>query len=267
MASQQIANHLQTTLRRTPGGPGGPGGTGNPGGSGGPGGPPSAAATPVAPAAAAPANNDDRLMRSLPQPYEGDRKLTRTFLDQLVHYFRANMRVPGLNSAIRRVSITLTLFQGQQTAALVQDMGAWINSLDPANDDIHEVWTTFIQEFNDHFADLQLQQRARLELDRCKMHFPDVNQYISDFEDLVQQAGYTICNEETIGFFLNGLSPSILEEVIRLPFPQNYNEYKAKAVNITKGKQMIELIRARQGIPNPRGFNNTFRQNQNQFRP
>jgi hypothetical protein len=74
-------------------------------------------------------------------------------------------------------------------------------------------------------------------------------------------------NEETIGFFLNGLSLSILEEVIRDPFPQNYNEYKAKVVNITKGRQMIELIRARQGIPNPRGFNNMFGQNQNQFRP
>src|SRR5580693_10535250 len=99
------------------------------------------------------------------------------------------------------------------------------------------------------------------------MCFPDVDQYISDFKDLVQQAGYTVGNKETIGFFLNGLSPSILEEVIRDPFPQNYGEYKAKAVNITKGRQMIELIRARQGIPNPRGFNNTFGQNQNQFRP
>jgi hypothetical protein len=55
-------------------------------------------------------------MGSLPQPYEGDRKLARTFLDQLVHY-RANAQVPGLNSAIRKVSIALTLFQGQQTAA------------------------------------------------------------------------------------------------------------------------------------------------------
>jgi Retrotransposon gag protein len=140
-------------------------------------------------------------------------------------------------------------------------MGAWINSLDPVNNDVHNVWTTFIQEFNDHFADSQLQQQARLELDQCKMCFPDIDQYISDFEDLVRQAGYTVSNEETIGFFLNGLSPSILEEVIRDPFPQNYNEYKAKAVNITKGRQMIELIRARQGIPNPRGFNNTFGQN------
>jgi hypothetical protein len=206
-------------------------------------------------------------MGSLPQPYEGDQKLARTFLDQLVHYFQANTQVPGLNSAIHKVSITLTLFQGQQTTAWVRDMGTWIDSLDPTNDDVYEVWTTFVQEFNDHFTDSQLQQQARLELNRCKMRFPNVDQYISDFEDLVRQAGYTISNEETIGFFLNGLSPSILDEVIRDPFPQNYNDYKTEVVNITKGKQMIKLIRARRGVPNPRGFNNTFGQNQNQFRP
>jgi Retrotransposon gag protein/Zinc knuckle len=141
-------------------------------------------------------------------------------------------------------------------------MGTWIDSLDPVNDDIQEVWDMFMQEFNDHFADLQLQQRARLELDRCKMHFPDVDQYILDFKGLVHQAGYTIGNEETIGFFMNGLTPSVLDEVIRSLFPMTYNEYKEKAVNITKGRQMIELIRARWGLPNPRPFNSTFRQNQ-----
>jgi hypothetical protein len=114
-------------------------------------------------------------------------------------------------------------------------MGAWIDSLNPVDDDIPEVWTTFVQEFNDHFADSQSQQRARLQLDQCKMHFPDVDQYISDFEDLVHQAGYTVGNEETIGFFLNGLSPSILDEVVKIPLPQHYDEYKTRAVNITKG--------------------------------
>jgi Retrotransposon gag protein len=137
-------------------------------------------------------------------------------------------------------------------------MGMWIDSLDPVNDDIQEVWDTFVQEFNDHFMDSQLQQRARLELDKCKMCFPNVDQYISDFKDLVRQAGYTIGNEETIGFFLNGLTPSVLDEVIRSLFPTTYNKHKEKAINITKGKQMIELIRARQGLPNPRPFNNTF---------
>jgi Retrotransposon gag protein len=102
-------------------------------------------------------------------------------------------------------------------------MGAWIDSLDPVNDDIQEVWTTFVQEFNDHFTDSQSQQRARIDLDRCKMRFPDIDQYISDFKDLVQQAGYTVGNEETIGFFLNGLSPSILDKVVKIPLPQDYN--------------------------------------------
>jgi hypothetical protein len=83
------------------------------------------------------------------------------------------------------------------------------------------------------------------------MRFPDVDQYISDFEDLVRQAGYTVGNEETIGFFLNGLSPSILDKVVKIPLPQHYDEYKTRAVNITKGRQMIELIRARRGLPSP----------------
>jgi Retrotransposon gag protein len=205
-------------------------------------------------------------MGSIPQPYEGDRKLTRTFLKQLVHYFRVNSRVPGLNLPIHKVSIALTLFQGQQMAAWVRDMGAWVDSLDPGNNNIQEVWTTFIQEFNDHFADFQAQQRARLELNQCRMRFPDVNQYISDFEDLVRQASYTIGNKETVGFFLNGLSPSILNKVVKVPLPQDNNEYKARAINIIKGCQMIELIRARRGLPNLRNFNNAT-QGQNQFRP
>jgi len=64
-------------------------------------------------------------------------------------------------------------------------MGTWIDSLDPVDDDIREVWTTFVQEFNDHFADSQLQQRARIDLNKCKMHFSDIDQYISDFKELV----------------------------------------------------------------------------------
>jgi hypothetical protein len=46
-----------------------------------------------------------------------------------------------------------------------------------------------------------------------------------------------------------------------------YGKYQAKAVEITKGRQMIELIQARWGLPNPRLFNNTFGQNRNQFQP
>jgi hypothetical protein len=165
-------------MQRAPRGPGGPGGPRG----GGPA--PAASAVPTGGNTLA-ANIDDRIMGSLPQLFDGDRKLARTFLDQLTNYFRANSRVPGLNSPIQKVSNALTLFQGQQTIAWVHNIGTWIDALDPVNDDIQEVWETFVQEFNDHFSDSQLQQRARLDLDKCKMHFPNMDQYISDSKDLV----------------------------------------------------------------------------------
>ena len=98
------------------------------------------------------------------------------------------------------------------------------------------------------------------------MHFPEIDQYIADFEELVHHAGYTIGSEETISFFLNGLTPSILDAIIAPPFPENYNQYKAKAIQHTKARQMVEAIRARRGIPNncPQ---NTFYQPKNNFQP
>jgi Retrotransposon gag protein len=196
-------------------------------------------------AAPAAGNADDRVMGNLPQIFDGDRKNARNFLDVILGYFRANSRVPGLNSPIRKVSIVLTLIQGPQVATWVRDMGAWIDSLNPVEDDIQFTWDTFVQEFTEHFTDSQEQQRARLDLDRCKMRFPKIDQYIADFKELVRRAGYTIGSEETISFFLNGLTPSILDAIIAPPFPENYNQYKAKAIQHTKARQMVEAIRAR----------------------
>jgi Retrotransposon gag protein len=160
----------------------------------------------------------------------------------------------------------LTLIQGPQVATWVRDIGTWINSLHQVDDNVQLVWDTFVQEFTEHFTDSQEQQRARLDLDRCKMRFPAVDQYIADFEELVRCAGYTIGSEETIGFFLNGLTPSILDAVVCPPFPTNYNKYKAKVVQHTKARQMVEAIRARRGIPNscPQ---NKFNQPRNNFQP
>jgi Retrotransposon gag protein len=124
-------------------------------------------------------------MGNLPQVFDGERKNARTFLDNLLGYFRANSRVLGLNSPIRKVSITLTLIQGPQVATWTRDIGAWIDSLHQVDDNIQLVWDTFVQEFTEHFTDSQEQQRAQLDLDRCKMRFLEVDQYIADFEELV----------------------------------------------------------------------------------
>jgi hypothetical protein len=54
---------------------------------------------------------------------------------------------------MRKVSIALTLIQGTQVATWVRDMGAWIDSLHPVDDNIQFTWDTFVQEFTEHFMD------------------------------------------------------------------------------------------------------------------
>ena len=72
------------------------------------------------------------------------------------------------------------------------------------------------------------------------MCFSDIHQYIATFEELARQASYTIGNRETISFFLKGLTPSVLEDVMKPPFITNYVDIKQCAVDITKAKQLLK---------------------------
>jgi hypothetical protein len=64
-------------------------------------------------------------------------------------------------------------------------MGDWIDGLNPLQDDYKIVWTQFQQKFHDQFTDSQQQQHACIRLENLKMRFPNVDQYIAKFEDLV----------------------------------------------------------------------------------
>jgi hypothetical protein len=90
------------------------------------------------------------------------------------------------------------------------------------------------------------------------MHFLDIYQYIATLKELARQAGYTIGNGKTISFFLKGLTPSVLEDIMKPPFVTDYTNIKQRAVDITKAEQLIEGIRARCEIQLTHTFQNTF---------
>jgi len=197
-------------------------------------------------------------MGTLPQIFTGNRAKAQDFLDEVLGYFRANRGVAGFESPMRKVSITLTMIKGSEVAGWARDMGRWIDALDPAVDDIELVWEQFQTEFTEQFTDSQQQQCARLDLDNCCMKFLEIDQYIAKFEDLARLARYTIGNEETINFFLKGLSQSVLEDMMKPPFATTYNNIKDRAIQTTKAKQLIEGIRARHNYPSTCTFQNTF---------
>jgi hypothetical protein len=191
-----VQKKLDTAMKRqpsnNPGGGGGSnpggggsnpgGGGGNPGGGGGnPGGNPGAPNPPAAPPMP-PANQDARLMGSAPTEFDGDRAKADQFINELRHYFRVNATVPGLQSWIRRVAIALTFIKGPTVDEWALNQGDWVDRLDPLIEDVPDVWIHFLNEFRNQFQDTQAEERARLQIENMKMKWPEVDQYIQDFE-------------------------------------------------------------------------------------
>ena len=80
------------------------------------------------------------------------------------------------------------------------------------------------------------------ELKALKMKWPLIDEYVNDFEKLVRLAGYTLGNQETMGFFLEGLPRSIAEAVLIPPIPTTYATLKEKVIQNMQLRQVIEQI-------------------------
>ena len=250
---QRVSDALATALRR----PGGGGGGGNPpAGGGGGGGPPGGGGGPAAnppQVPVAPVANV-KTMGTPPRDFNGDRRQARDFVEELRSYMRVNQGVAGFESPIRKVALALTFIKGPEVARWTAAMGRWIDALDQLADNIPAVWDQFLVELEEQFVDSTIGQRSRIELERLKMRFPEVDQYISKFEDLASLAGYTVGNEETINFFLRGLPDDVMTDVLKPPIVNTYVALKERAIAVTKSKQLISAIKGRQN----NAFQNTF---------
>ena len=157
---QDIQNSLWNALQQGPpaggGGPGGPpGGGGGAGGAPGPGQPatqpPQAVIAPVA---------DVKTMGQLPQVFYGDRMKADNFIEEVKGYLQLNHNIAGFNSPMKKVAFTLTLIKGEDTAGWTWDLGAWLDGLDPAIDNVPALWDQFILEFAKQFQDTQRENQV-----------------------------------------------------------------------------------------------------------
>jgi len=120
-------------------------------------------------------------------------------------------------------------------------MGEWIDALQPV-DDIPAVWEQFLTEFVTQYQDTQRQQHARAELKALRLKWPEIDQYVNNFEHLTRIAGYHLANPETIEFFIEGLPRSVVEDILRPPIPDTYEATKEKAIQSIKSRQVVENI-------------------------
>ena len=147
--SQRLATTMQRAFqqRKKPGPPGG--GSGPPGG-----GQPQNTQQPVLP------TPDIKAMGSLPQIFNGDRSKADNFIKEVKGYFCLNADIPRYNSPYKKVAFTLTLIKGEEPAQWVQNMGNWLDTLDPVADNIEDLWLQFLEAYAYQFQDSQAAQRA-----------------------------------------------------------------------------------------------------------
>jgi hypothetical protein len=247
LASLQM--RLNAALQWT-GPPGGSGsGPDSPGGPGGPGGGPVPGQAPQQPVVLA---GDVKMMGQLPQIFTGEQSKADNFIKEVKGYLHLNQDVAGFDLPIKKIVFTLTLIKGEDMAGWTRDMGDFLDGLTLA-DNIPDLWMQFLAEFGQQFQDMQRGDQAQAQLEGLWMHFPDINQYITKFEELARQAGYTAGNPETMHMFVKGLMPSVMEDVLKPPHVQGYHAIKQKAIECTWSRLLIsDILKARQ--PGGRGF-------------
>ena len=115
-------------------------------------------------------------------------------------------------------------------------MTTWLQNLDPINDNIPQVWDHFTTTFEQQFTDSTKTQCSRQQLEKLRFKFPDIDQYIADFEDLANLSGYTIRNDETINLFLKGFKHAhdLLGGILAPPMLTTYYKLKDRVINVTK---------------------------------
>jgi len=185
---------------------------------------------------------DIRTMGSLPAIFTGNRAEAENFINGVQAYLRLNREVPGFNSPMKKIALTLTLMQGEKVAGWANDIGEVLDDLNPATDNIPALWTVFLEEFRKQYLDTQSADRARAELENLSMKIPYIDEYISKFEELCRKSGYLTGNAKVTYMFLRGLPKALLEDILKAPQAEDYPAMKERAIQATRTQQLLQNI-------------------------
>jgi hypothetical protein len=86
-------------------------------------------------------------------------------------------------------------------------------------------------------------------LDNLHIKHSQIDEYIAEFEKTARKARYTQANPETVHFFLQGLAHEIIEDVLRAPRPETYQQLKTRAFESTRSKLLLQDILKERNTP------------------
>ena len=236
--NMSITTAITTQIQsNTPAGGAGPLGGGPPGGGGG-GGALGGSGQGWGSNTQAAAQQEGKPMGALPMIFEGDYSKAESFIREFSIYLLVNHDIPALASFIQRITIALTCIKGPEVNWWTEQQLDWLMALQPADDNL-ATYQQFIQNFWNWFMDLQKAQRARIELQALRMTWPEIDEYISNFESIAHKAGCNPADQNTMQLFLQGLPQSIGQKVFEYMNIETYEQMKWKAISVTASQCII----------------------------
>ena len=166
-----------------------------------------------------------RLKGTAPAIFDGNCKNTKQFMQEFTLYRMINQDSIMVRIAYTRTALALSFMQGlaindwilQQTDSLyVKCNGDAVNGIALTYQvDDERLWIEFSHDFRCAFTDTALEQQAYGELASCTMGNKTIDEYIAQFEHLLQKVGWDRMSRGSLFQFKKGLDQKIHLKILQ----------------------------------------------------
>ena len=165
--------------------------------------------------------DDEPLQGKEPPVFEGDRQKTDHFLHELRLYQFINTTHPIMTNPWQKVAHALTYVNGPNVYEWKRSAENWILSIPAPSAPNQTIYDNFEEEFVKSWTDTNEPWRAAAELDKLRMQYDNIDEYITRFAELARKALYHENDPAVLEKFKSGLPLELLEPCVHHDEPQN----------------------------------------------
>jgi hypothetical protein len=185
-----------------------------------------------------------------PSIFYGDRNKSDLFLKEFKQWKLINRNTDEMKEPYNRVLMALAYIKGERVNDWQEEQLNKLESTTHQHTD-EAIWQEFEQAFKDAFTDSNKKQRAYERLKNHQMTGDDVDSYISGFENLVKQAGWSRNDAGTMDLFQAGLRHELKKAILNQEvWPTTLDQWERDARNQnSRHKARTALLGQRPGQP------------------
>ncbi|KAH9060507.1 hypothetical protein EDB87DRAFT_1616439 [Lactarius vividus] len=187
----------------------------------------------------------DQLEGKLPEDFDGSRARTKHFLLAFDRYCFLNQGAGIIKNPMKRANLFLTLCKGK-SETWADRASEWLKKVRDG-DEVppfgYDVWQVLEREFRDAFTNFADADKAHQELLKLRMKEGRLDEYIGEFQDLVNRAGKDINEPGTLRQFAQGLQGTLAHTCIYQDNPENFRQWVTSAQNNHRNWLKVQALK------------------------